>query len=227
MKIRRGCSSLTRLDYVDKKGEVAKPCLISCSVLKDEIEQLIRQGDLDVKVVFVSKYFHVDYNLVEKNLRRTIERTLQPLTEKPILVYGELCLGPNGEMKKLTEEYGLVKVDALNCVDCLLGGKGKVEEADPSHELMFMDPGMIDFFRHAKEKMLKEGMDEETFQKMFSGIKGIVLLDTLGNAGKCKQEMENINIGLTVLETKQVGLENLKLVILEAIQRHNKKKRNC
>jgi hypothetical protein len=51
---------------VDKKGEVAKPCLISCSVLKDEIEQLIRQGDLDVKVIFVSKYFHVDYSLVER-----------------------------------------------------------------------------------------------------------------------------------------------------------------
>lgn len=204
---------------------MAKPCLISCSVLKDEIEQLIRQGDLDVKVIFVSKYFHVDYSLVEKNLRRTIERTLQPLTEKPILVYGDLCLGPNGEMKKLAEEYGLVKVDALNCVDCLLGGKGKVEEADPSHELMFMDPGMIDFFRHAKEKMLKEGMDEETFQKMFGGIKGIVLLDTLGNAEKCKKELENLHIGLKVLETKEVGLEKLKLVVLEAIQRHKQKTR--
>jgi Protein of unknown function (DUF1638) len=210
---------------VDKKGEVAKPCLISCSVLKDEIEQLIRQGDLDVKVIFVSKYFHVDYSLVEKNLRRTIERTMQPFIEEPILVYGDLCLGPNGEMKKLGEEYGLVKVDALNCVDCLLGGKGKVEEADPSHELMFMDPGMIDFFRHAKEKMLKEGMDEETFQKMFGGIKGIVLLDTLGNAEKCRQEMENLHIGLKVLETKEVGLDKLKLVVLEAIQRNSQKTR--
>lgn len=204
---------------------MAKPCLISCSVLKDEIEQLIRQGDLDVKVIFVSKYFHVDYSLVEKNLRRTIERTLQPLTEKPILVYGDLCLGPNGEMKQLAEEYGLVKVDALNCVDCLLGGKGKVEEADPNHNLMFMDPGMIDFFRHAKEKMLKEGMDEETFQKMFGGIKGIVFLDTLGNAEKCKKELENLHIGLKVLETKEVGLEKLKLVVLEAIQRHKQKTR--
>lgn len=215
---------------MDKKGEVAKPCLISCSVLKDEIEQLIRQGDLDVKVVFVSKYFHVDYSLVEKNLRRTIKRTLPRYPAGAIIVYGDLCLGPNGEMKKLAEEYGLVKVDALNCVDCLLGGKGKVEEADPSHELMFMDPGMIDFFRHAKEKMLKEGMDEETFQKMFGGIKGIVLLDTLGNAEKCRQEMENLHIGLKVLETKEVGLDKLKLVVLEAIKRNSQKTRkteNC
>jgi hypothetical protein len=79
MKIRRGCSSLTGLDWVAKKNEVAKPCLISCSVLKDEIEQLIRQGDLDAKVVFVSKYFHVDYSLVEKYLRPT--PSIVPLVE--------------------------------------------------------------------------------------------------------------------------------------------------
>jgi hypothetical protein len=209
---------------VDKNGEDSRPCLISCSVLKDEIEQLIRQRDLDVNVVYVSKYFHVDYSLVEKNLRRTIERTMPRFPAGAIIVYGDLCLGPNGEMKQLASEYGLVKVDALNCVDCLLGGKGKVEEADPSHEFMFMDPGMIDFFRHAKEKMLKEGMDEETFQKMFSGIKGIVLLDTLGNAEKCKREIENLHLGLTVLETKKVGLENLNIVVLEAIKRHTQKK---
>jgi hypothetical protein len=191
--------------------------------LKDEIEQLIRQGDLDVKVIFVSKYFHVDYSLVEKNLRRTIEQTLPRFPAGAIIVYGDLCLGPNGEMKKLIEEYGLVKVDALNCVDCLLGGKGKIEEADPSHELMFMDPGMIDFFRHAKEKMLKEGMDEETFQKMFSGIKGIVLLDTLGEAEKCKAEIEKLHIGLAVLETKEVGLSNLYRVISDAIQRNKQR----
>ena len=215
--------SLTGLDWVNEKSEISKPCLISCSVLKDEIEQLIRQGDLDFKVLFVSKYFHVDYSLVEKNLRRTIEQTLPRFPAGAIIVYGDLCLGPNGEMKKLAEEYDMVKVDALNCVDCLLGGKGKIEEADPSHELMFLDPGMIDFFRHAKEKMLKEGMDEETFQKMFSGIKGIVLLDTLGNAEKCKAEIEKLNTGLAILETKEVGLDNLHQVISDALQRNKQR----
>ncbi len=50
---------------------------------------------------------------------------------------------------------------------------------------MFMGPGMIGFFKHAKEQMLKEGVDEAAFANMFSGIKGIVLLDTCGNAEKC------------------------------------------
>ncbi len=194
--------------------------------MKDEIKQLIRQGDINANVIFVSKYFHVDYGLVEKNLRRTIEQTLPRFPAGTIIVYGDLCLGPNGEMKQLTEEYGLVKVDALNCLDCLLGGKGKIEETDSSHELMLMNPGMIDFFRHAKEKMLKEGVDEEAFQKMFNGIKGIVLIDTLGNAEALRQHIENMHIGLPILENKKVGLDNLKIVLSEAMQRHNQKKRS-
>ncbi len=202
------------------KRKKPKPCLISCSVLKDEIALLKRQGDLDADVVYVSNLFHIDYDLLEKNLRPTIERTKQQFSKKPILVYGDLCLGPNGEMKQLAEHYDLVKVDALNCVDCLLGGNGKVEEADPNHELMFFDPGMIDFFRVAQKKLKQEGVDDEAMRAMFSGIKGIVLLDTLGNAGKCKAEIEELNTGLQVLETKNVGVSELKNVLEEAIKKN-------
>jgi hypothetical protein len=208
---------------VAENAKKSKPCLISCSVLKDEIQQLLRQGALDVDVVFVSKYFHVDYDLLEKNLRLTIERTTPKLSKKPILVYGDLCLGPNGEMKQLLEEYGLVKVDAYNCMDCLMGGKGEIEHADPNHEYMFFDPGMIDFFRGAQKKLNQEGMDNEALRNMFSGIKGIILLDTLGNAEKCRAEIEELGTGLEVLETKEVGLGNLKLVINDAIQKQKAK----
>ena len=41
-------------------------------------------------------------------------------------------------MKNLAQEYDVAKVDAVNCVDCQLGGKGKSLEADPEHNLMFM-----------------------------------------------------------------------------------------
>ena len=83
---------------------------------------------------------------------------------------------------------------------------------------MFMGPGMIEFFKHVKEKMLKEGVDEAAFANMFSGIKGIVLLDTCGNAEKCKEELEKLGIGLPILETREIGLENVKRVIFDAIE---------
>ena len=194
-----------------------KVCLVSCSVLREELEHLVNQGKLDAELVFVSKYFHVEYEAVEKNLRRVLEHTLKSSNRKVVLVYGDLCIGPNGEMKKLADEYGVVKIDAVNCVDCQLGGKGKSLEADPEHNLMFMGPGMIEFFKHMKGELLKQGVDEAAFEDMFSGIKGFVLLDTCGNAEKMKKELEEAGLGVPIIETRKVGLENVRRVVFDAI----------
>jgi hypothetical protein len=191
--------------------------------LKEELEKLVKQGDLDVDLVFVSKYFHVDYALLEENLRRVVENRLSRSPEGIIIVYGDLCLGPNDEMKKVAEEYRVVKVDALNCVDCLLGGKGKILEADPDHDLLFLYPGMIGFFSHSKQKAKQENVDEEAFNHLFSGLKGITLLDTLGEAEKNNEAIEKLHSGLKVVETKTIGLDSLKQLLLEAIERNRQK----
>jgi len=201
--------------------EKSKICLVACSVLKEEIQQLQNRGRLDVDVVFVSKFFHIDYTALENNLRRVLEQIKKTVKGKTILVYGDLCLGQDGEMKKLANEYGISKVDAVNCIDCQLGGKGKFFEADPEHNLMFMGPGMIGFFKHAKEQMLKEGVDEAAFANMFSGIKGIVLLDTCGDTEKCIQDLKDSGINLKILETRKIGLDNVKQVIWDAINHAN------
>ena len=195
-----------------------KVCLVSCSVLKEEIQQLINQGSIDAEVVYVSKYFHIDYAAVEQNLRKVLEQTLKRFKGKVVLVYGDLCLGQDNEMKKLAQEYGVKKVDALNCIDCQLGGKGKFFEADPEHNLMFMGPGMIGFFKHAREQMIKEGVDEAEFLNMFSGIKGFVLLNTCGDADRMREDLEKSGLNVEVLETKEIGLEGVKQVILDAIE---------
>jgi len=80
-------------------SEKTKVCLVSCSVLKKEIEKLVKKGDLDVETVFVSKYFHVDYALLEKNLRQVVEKSLSRFPGKIVLAYGDLCIGTNNEMK--------------------------------------------------------------------------------------------------------------------------------
>ena len=109
-----------------KNQEITKPCLVACSVLEDEIKKLINNGDLDVDVVFISKYFHDDYAKLEKNLRSAIENALKKYPRKVILVFGDLCLGTKGQMNTLADEYDLIKIDALNCVDCQLGGKREI-----------------------------------------------------------------------------------------------------
>jgi hypothetical protein len=109
----------------------------------------------------------------------------------------------------------------VTCIDCLLGGKGKFFEADPTHKLLLLDPGMIDFYKYFKRKAQQEGVDEDDLRQFFSGLKGIMLLDTLGEAEKNLEEIDKLNFGLKVLETKKIGIDNLKLVISEAIERNN------
>jgi hypothetical protein len=125
-------------------------CLVSCGVLKPDLQRLVEEGKLDAELIFVSKNFHVGYSLLEQNVRKTLEHTLKRNPDRVILVYGDLCLGPDNEIKHLAEEYNVVKFDALNCIDCQLGGKGQSETADPEHKLMFMGVGMINFFKDMK-----------------------------------------------------------------------------
>jgi hypothetical protein len=210
----------------DGMRQKTKPCLVSCSVLKDEIEKLVQKGELNADLLLVSKYFHVDYAQIEKHLRPVIERALKSHLGNVILVYGDLCLGMDNEMKKLAEEYGIVKVDALNCIDCQLGGKGIFLEADSHQDLMFFSPGMTDFFSHARETMRREGMDESAFKQFFRGIRGIIILDTLGNSAELKSKVEKLDTGLPILETKSVGCDNVKNIIQEAIERNEKRASN-
>ena len=209
------------LNMINIKSD-SRPCLVSCSVLKNEIKKLVQQGELDAEMVFVSKHFHVDYAQIEKNLRPVIENALKRYPGNVILVYGDLCLGMKDQMNKLAEEYSIEKIDALNCIDCQLGGKGKSLETDPNQDLMFLSPGMTDFFRHAKDMIRKEGFDETVLKELFKDIRGIVLLDTMGNCSELTKQVEKLDTGLDILETRYVGCENVKNVIQEAIERNKR-----
>jgi hypothetical protein len=198
-------------------AEKPKVCIVSCSVLKHELQKLKTEGKLDAELVFVSKNFHVDYAQLESNLRKVLEHTKKRFSGKIVLVYGDLCLGTDGEMKRLADEYGIAKVDALNCIDCQLGGGGKSLGADPEHNLMFMGPGMIEFFKDMRINLENQGVDEATRAAMFSGIKGAVILDTLGEGEKLIGALKAAGLNLTVLEIRKIGCENVLRVVTDAI----------
>ena len=123
---------------------------------------------------------------------------------KIVLVYGDLCLGQDGEIKKLADEYGIVKVAAVNCIDCQLGGKGRFLEADPEYNLIFVGPGMVDSFENFKCYLRTQGVNDvdAALAKIFSGIKGAVLLDTCGDGEKLEITFKETGVPLEVLETR-------------------------
>jgi len=191
-------------------------------VLKRELQKLKSEGKLDAELVFGA--LHVDYGQLENNLRKVLEHTKQRFSGKIVLVYGDLCLGMDREMQCLVDEYGVTKIDALNCIDCQLGGGGKSDAADPEHNLMFMGPGMIEFFVDMRRILAVQGIDEAQFSSMYGGIKGAVLLDTLGDAEGCLAEFKAAGLPLEVLEVRRIGCENVHKVVQEAVERSQTKK---
>ena len=188
-----------------------KPFIISCGVMEKEIKQLLARGKLDADVVFLNKYLHIDYEKLRQALKASL---IKHQDKNPVVIYGDVCLGFNGEMKKLVEECGATKVDALNCIDCMLGGSGRLLEIDPDHIFLFLTPAFIEWFED-----MKCGTIEET-RKKFSMLRGIISVDSIGDLDTFKDRIDHISeqTGLPVLEHKSTGLDGLKSVILKALE---------
>ena len=188
-----------------------KPCLISCGILGKEIRKLADQGEIDADLHFLSDALHYDYEKLKQGLKKAIESRLPEYRGRIVVVYGDVCLGFQDEMKDLLQSYGVVKVDALNCIDCLLGGKGALLDLDPDHRYFFLTPAFISFM---------ERMDDET-RKLVSGLAGIVLVDSLGNLNDYRDRIDQIcaSTGLPIVKRENVGLEGLKNRILEAMEK--------
>jgi hypothetical protein len=188
-----------------------KPFLVCCSVLKDEIDQLSIAKDFNI--IFLGMTLHSNCELLEQKLNKVLKKCGEKSPRKIILVYGDYCLGSNDEMKKLAKKYNAAKVDALNCIDCLLGGKGNYLKVDPESKMIFLSPGWIKYFDHYLKSATRE--EQSLFRTMFGGLEGIVLLDTLGNLRDCEDRIEKFVdfTELKILKTKKIDIENLKILI--------------
>lgn len=191
-----------------------KNLVVSCGILQPEIEALIATGEIDVDAVFLNKYLHFDYRKLHDALTASLRKHRQ---RKPVVIYGDLCLGFNNEMRALMAECGTVKVDGLNCIDCLLGGHGKLLDLDPDHHFFYLTPAFIEF----SERLITGSLEDN--RRCFSMLKGIVIVDSMNNMELVRDRIDHFSdqTGLPVKEHLMVGLSGLKQLIEDAI------KRNC
>jgi hypothetical protein len=196
---------------MDRKSR-QRPLLISCGILQPEIEALIARQEIEAEAVFLNKYLHVDYRKLHDALKASLRKHRE---RKPVVVYGDVCLGFNGEMQALMIDCDTIKVDGLNCIDCLLGGRGKLLEIDPDHRLFFLTPAFLEFSEN-----LISGTKEDN-RRRFNMLKGIMLVDSLGDMVRQRNRIKHFSdqTGLPVVEHRVVGLDGLKAVVEEALQR--------
>ena len=196
-----------------------KPHMIACGILQEEIDRLLTLGEIDVEVHYLSKGLHTDYNRLQKALNGALIKRLPQARAGIVVVYGDVCLGFNGEMQALVEKHDVVKVDGLNCIDCLLGGKGRLLEIDPEHKMLFLNPAFIHFMDKIWDR------PREEIREMFNMLEGIVLVDALGDLDAYRERIDAISekTSLPILERKNIGLDGLKEVVQDALERNNRR----
>lgn len=187
-----------------------KQLLIACDIFQPEIEKLTAMGKIDAEVIYLDKYLHFDFEALHNTLKESLKEYAQ---SKPVVAYGDLCLGSKNEMHSLLAEHGCHKVEGLNCIDCILGGQDKLLSIDPNHEYYFLTPAFIKF----TERLLTETKEEN--RRRFSMLKGIIIVDSLDNMEQYRDRIEYFSdqTGLPVVGHKKVGLSGLKKVIEEAL----------
>jgi hypothetical protein len=197
-----------------------QPYLISCGILRKEIEKLVEEKSLSVKPYFLDAGLHVDYDALEKELTSAIEECSKHGSNGIVIVYGDLC---HPRIKKIVGKYSnAVKVDALNCIDCLLGGHGRLMQLDPNNDHFYLSPGWMPS-NLEKNMHFRQVFDwsQEGIKNLFRDLKGVIIIDSLGNLDELKNDIEKFrsNTGLSVKNKEAVGTHRLKAVILEAFKK--------
>lgn len=189
--------------------------LICCEVFRNEIKKL--SLDKEFKVFFLGMSLHSDYSLLEKNLRLILKKCIANDSNKIVLVYGNNCLGLQNQMKNLANEFGALKINAANCIDCFLGGHGNYFKIDPEQKLIFLSLGWIKYFNNQQKTAYKDEIS--FFKTLFTGFNGIVLLDTPGELSKYEEPIQNfVNLtGLKIVKNQRIDINTINKQIKHAI----------
>ncbi len=162
---------------------------------------------------------HVVYSELEKAVTFALEEHSKSAQNGIVVLYGDMC---HPRINKIVNKYNAVKVDALNCIDCLLGGHKKLLQVDPKCEHFYLSPGWMPS-NLKKSPRFREIFDwnMEDVKDQFEELSGLIIIDFLDNLYTLKSDIEEFSYhtGLEVKNTKAVGLCGLKAVIDEAIKK--------
>jgi len=197
-----------------------RPLLLSCGILRAEIERLVNEKQLDVDVVFLDAGLHAVYSELEKAVTTALAKHSKGAEKGIVVVYGDMC---HPRLKKIVKNCdNAVKVDAMNCIDCLFGGHQKILKVDPKYSHFYLSPGwMPSNLKKTRNFKIIFDWSIEDRKEQFTELDGLIIVDSLGNLDELKSDIEEFssNSGLEVKEQKSVGLDGLKSVIEEALKK--------
>lgn len=162
--------------------------IVSCGILRHELEQLRRSGVLDAdRVLYAAPGLHEWPDKLEKQLTHRL-RDAKEISNRAIVVYGSRCfmdtLNPERTTDSLIQEQEMnaVRVKAANCVD-MLASEEERDQIGGDQKVLWLTPGWL---RHWD--FIFKDWDAAKFNEMFPRHDKAVVLDALGYVDKLMAE---------------------------------------
>ncbi|MDA8077785.1 MAG: DUF1638 domain-containing protein [Nitrospiraceae bacterium] len=174
---------------------------ISCGILREELEYLVREKALDMSLVFLDAALHVNFDLLKTRLVETLEEHYLPGRRLKV-IYGH-C---HPEIMEIVGRYGAQKIAAGNCLEALVGAE-EISRLNAEATSFFLSVGWVNnweaMFTLGRETL---GFD---FKDMFVHYKRIIVFDT-GVIPIDEKKVEQFS-GVTGLpvERKKIALDHL------------------
>lgn len=88
--------------------------ILSCSIFKNEIEYMIKNGDIDLQVDFINSMLHIYPEKLQIVVENYVEKNID---EKIIIAYGD-CYP---YMLDLEKNRNIVRTQGINCCEIIMG----------------------------------------------------------------------------------------------------------
>ena len=201
--------------------KLADKTLVTCEVLRPEIERLKEEGALRVKEVFyVHPGGHERPALLEKQLPEVLAEASRD-GDSVVVALGSKCFfdleNPERNIDALIDAAGVKaqRVKAEDCVDMLAGKESRAEIA-AGRNIYWLTPGWMT----EREKVF-EGWDQGKANETFPRHDAVTLLDALDFFNQTSMEnpeeiLEFSDWLGTALEPAEVTLERFQSLLAEA-----------
>lgn len=180
---------------------------VGCSILEEEIKQVMQEMGLQNKIVFIDAALHVNLDRLEESVRSKLEETSS--LGKPMILVGNKC---HPDMDTFTKEYDGQVVSRCNCIELLLGDQMK--ELDKEAKIFYITSGWLAKWKEIFITGL--GWDEIDGRQNFGYYDKILLLD-LGAPIDDMDLLEFFEFTQVPIEPYPISLDNLKLELTKLL----------
>ena len=195
--------------------------IVSCGILKPEIDRLLEEGFFDAeKVIFTAPGLHEWPWELETQLPRGLEKA-KKYFRKTIVLYGERCFLDSKNPLRVTETLihevnpQAVRINATTCVNMLVGADQR-EKLAGENKVYWLTPGWIKNWN-----FIFKDWDKGKANEMFPNHDKAVVLDALGYFDSLMQESPEEILRISdwmnlPLESSKITFDHFKKLLIDA-----------